>query len=75
MQFTKFQRDLIERCVRTFAQAAIAVIAVELASPTFTMDGLQATAVAACAAGVSALMAMAGKFVGDPNSGSWDEAS
>jgi 3-oxoacyl-(acyl-carrier-protein) synthase len=75
MNLTKFQRDLVERVVRTFAQAAIGVIAVELASPTFTLDGLQATMVAACAAGVSALMAMAGKFVGDPNSGSWDEAA
>lgn len=75
MQLTKFQRDLAERAVRTFCQAALAVIAVELASPTFTVDGLQATGVAAVAAGVSALMAMAGKFIGDPNSGSWDEAA
>lgn len=75
MQLTKFQKDVIERVVRTFCQAALAVIAVELASPTFTVDGLQATGVAAVAAGFSALMAMAGKFVGDPNSGSWDEAS
>jgi multidrug efflux pump subunit AcrB len=75
MNLTKFQRDLVERVVRTFFQAAIAVIAVELASPTFTVDGLQATVVAAVAAGLSALCAMAGKFVGDPNSGSWDEAA
>jgi multidrug efflux pump subunit AcrB len=75
MNLTKFQRDLVERVVRTFFQAAIAVIAVELASPTFTVDGLQATVVAGVAAGLSALCAMAGKFVGDPTSGSWDEKS
>jgi|DEB19_MinimDraft_3_1074340.scaffolds.fasta_scaffold479026_2 ABC-type transport system involved in cytochrome c biogenesis permease component len=75
MNLTKFQRDLVERVVRTFAQAALAVIAVQLASPTFTVDSLQATGVAAVAAGLSALMGLAGKFVGDPDSGSWDEAA
>lgn len=75
MQLTKFQKDVIERCVRTFAQAALAVIAVQLASPSFTVDSLQATGIAAVAAGISALMGLAGKFVGDPTSGSWDEAS
>ena len=75
MQLTKFQKDLAERVVRTFFQAAIAVIAVELASPTFTDDGLQATVVAGVAAGLSALMAMAGKTIGDPDSGSWAEGS
>lgn len=75
MQLSKFQKDVIERVVRTFAQAALAVITVQLASPSFTVDSLQATGVAAVAAGLSALMGLAGRFVGDPTSGSWDEAS
>lgn len=72
MNLSKFQRDLLERAARTFIQAAIAVFAVEVANPTVTLDGLQAAAVAALAAGLSALMAWLGRFVGDPDSGSWE---
>ena len=69
---SKFQRDLIERVLRTAIQAAIAVTVVHLSDPNFTIDSLQGVAVAAIAAGVSAGMALIGKTVGDPDSGSWE---
>lgn len=69
---TKFQRDMLERVLRTAVQAACAVVAVELADPAFTIDSLQAVAVAAVAAAISAGMAMIGKTIGDPDSGSWE---
>lgn len=74
MKLSKFQRDLLERCVRTFIQAAIAVFAVEVSNPDVTLDSLQAAAIAAVSAGLSALMALAGKTVGDPDTGSWQES-
>ena len=69
---TRFQRDMLERVLRTAVQAACAVVAVELADPAFTIDSLQAVAVAAVAAAISAGMAMIGKTIGDPDSGSWE---
>ncbi len=69
---SKFQRDLIERVARTAIQAAIAVAVVHLSDPNFTIDSLQGVAVAAIAAGVSAGMALIGKTIGDPDSGSWE---
>jgi hypothetical protein len=72
MNLSKFQRDLIERVARTAIQAAIAVAVVHLSDPAFTIDSLQGVAVAAVAAGVSAGMALIGKTIGDPDSGSWE---
>lgn len=69
---SKFQRDLAERVVRTAVQAAIAVAVVHLSDPNFTIDSLQGVAVAAVAAGLSAGMALIGKTIGDPDSGSWE---
>ncbi len=69
---SKFQRDLAERVIRTAVQAAIAVAVVHLSDPNFTIDSLQGVAVAAVAAGVSAGMALIGKTIGDPDSGSWE---
>jgi hypothetical protein len=74
MKLSKFQRDLFERCVRTFIQAAIAVFAVEVSNPDVSLDSLQAAAIAGVAAGVSALMALAGKTIGDPDTGSWQDS-
>ena len=74
MKLSKFQRDLLERCVRTFIQAAIAVFAVEVSNQDVSLDSLQAAAIAGVAAGVSALMALAGKTIGDPDTGSWQES-
>jgi hypothetical protein len=73
MHLTTFQRDLIERVVRTAIQAAIAVAVVHLSDPNFTIDSLQGMAVAAIAAGLSAGMALLGRTVGDPDTGSWRE--
>ena len=73
MHLTSFQRDLIERVVRTAIQAAIAVAVVHLSDPNFTIDSLQGMAVAAIAAGLSAGMALLGRTVGDPDNGSWRE--
>lgn len=72
MQLTKFQRDFIERVLRTAVQAAAAVAAVELADPNFTIDSLQAVGVTAVAAAISAVMGLIGKTVGDPDSASWE---
>lgn len=74
MKLSKFQRDLLERAARTFIQAAIAVFAVEVANPNVSVDSLQAAAIAAVSAGISALMAWLGRFVGDPDTGSWQES-
>ena len=73
MSLTRFQRDDLERAVRTFLQAALAVVAVELANRSVTLDSLQAATIAGVAAGVSALMAWLGRFIGDPDTGSWQE--
>ncbi len=73
MSLTRFQRDVLERAVRTFLQSALAVVAVELANPNVTLDSLQAATIAGVAAGVSALMAWLGRFIGDPDTGSWQE--
>jgi hypothetical protein len=73
MSLTRFQRDVLERAVRTFLQSALAVVAVELANPNVTLDSLQAATIAGVAAGVSALMAWLGRFIGDPETGSWQE--
>jgi len=72
MQLTRFQRDFIERVLRTAVQAAAAVAAVELADPNFTIDSLQAVGVTAVAAAISAVMGLIGKTVGDPDSASWE---
>jgi hypothetical protein len=72
VQVSKFQRDLVERVLRTAVQAAIAVAVVHLSDPNFTIDSLQGVAVAAVAAGLSAGMALIGKTIGDPDSGSWE---
>ena len=74
MKLSKFQRDLLERAARTFIQAAVAVFLVEVSNPDVSLDSLQAAAIAAVSAGLSALMALAGKTIGDPDTGSWQES-
>jgi hypothetical protein len=73
MHLTSFQRDVLERCFRTFMQAAIGVLALELSNPDVSLSSLQAAGAGAVAAGISALMSWFGKTIGDPNSGSWRE--
>jgi hypothetical protein len=66
---TKFQKDLAERVVRTFVQAALAVVVTDLAGVT-SVDGARTLLVAAVAAGVSACVNLACRSLGDPDSGS-----
>jgi hypothetical protein len=73
MHLTSFQRDVLERCLRTFLQAAIGVLALELSNPDVSLSSLQAAGVGAIAAGISALMSWFGKTIGDPDTGSWRE--
>lgn len=66
---TKFQKDLAERVLRTFVQAALAVVVTDLAGVT-SVDGAKALVVAAVAAGVSACIGLVSKNLGDPDSAS-----
>jgi hypothetical protein len=66
---TKFQKDLAERVVRTFVQAALAVVVTDLAGVT-SVDGARTLLVAAVAAGVSACVGLLSKNLGDPDSAS-----
>lgn len=66
---TTFQRDLTERIVRTFAQAALAVVATDFAGVT-DLNSAKAIGVAAVAAGISAVVGLVAKNLGDPDSAS-----
>ena len=66
---TKFQKDLTERVLRTFVQAALAVVVTDLAGVT-SVDGAKTLAVAALAAGLSAVVGLVSKNIGDPESAS-----
>ena len=66
---TKFQKDLVERVLRTFVQAALAVVVTDLAGVT-SVDGARALGVAAIAAGLSATIGLLSKNLGDPDSAS-----
>ena len=67
---TKFQKDLAERVLRTFVQAALAVVVTDLAGVT-SVDGARTLLVAAVAAGVSACVGLLSKNLGgDPDSAS-----
>ena len=66
---TKFQKDLAERVLRTFVQAALAVVVTDLAGVT-SVDGAKALVVAAVAAGVSAVVGLLSRNLGDPDSAS-----
>lgn len=58
-----FTRDLLERAVRTFVQAALAVAAADLAGLT-SVDGAKALFISAVAAGLSAVMSLLARNVG-----------
>ena len=66
---TKFQKDLAERVLRTFVQAALAVVVTDLAGVT-SVDGAKTLGVAAIAAGLSAVIGLVSKNLGDPESAS-----
>jgi hypothetical protein len=64
-----FTRDAIERMVRTFIAAAVAVVVTGIAGVT-DLDGLKGLAVAAVASGASAALALLTRHVGDPETAS-----
>ena len=66
---SKFQKDLAERVLRTFVQAALAVVVTDLAGIT-SVDGAKTLGVAAIAAGLSAVIGLVSKNLGDPESAS-----
>ena len=66
---SKFQKDLAERVLRTFVQAALAVVVTDLAGVT-SVDGAKTLGVAAIAAGLSAVVGLVSKNIGDPQSAS-----
>lgn len=66
---SRFQKDLAERVLRTFVQAALAVVVTDLAGVT-SVDGARALGVAAIAAGLSATIGLLSRSVGDPESAS-----
>jgi hypothetical protein len=65
----QFIMDLAERSIRTFIQAALGVVALNLATVT-SIDTAKGLFVSAVAAGVSAIMSLISKNVGTPDSGS-----
>lgn len=58
-----FTKDLVERAIRTFVQAALAVVALDLANVT-NVDGAKAVGLAAVTAGISAVMSLLTKRIG-----------
>lgn len=64
-----FTRDLLERAVRTFIQTAVAVFVAGWAGD-FSTPALRTAALSGLAAGVSAVMSLLAKPVGDPESAS-----
>lgn len=66
---SKFQADLLERVTRTFIAAALAVVATGLAG-VHDLDGLRGVALAAGAAGVSAVLGLVTRSIGNPTTAS-----
>ena len=65
----RFYADLGERALRTFVQAALGVIAADLAGVT-SLDAAKGVAIAAIAAGLSAVMSLVSRNVGPEDSAS-----
>lgn len=65
-----FTKDLIERAVRTFIQAALAVVAANLAGVT-SLDTAKGVGIAAASAGISAVMSLIAKNWGEPTDASF----
>lgn len=64
-----FYADLAERAVRTFVQAALSVVAADIAGIT-SLDTAKALIIAAVAAGISAVMSLVARGVGPADSSS-----
>jgi mevalonate pyrophosphate decarboxylase len=65
-----FTRDLLERTIRTFIQAALAVLVTNVAGVT-DLDTAKAAGLAALAAGFSAVVALVAKSFGSPDNASF----
>lgn len=65
-----FTRDLLERTVRTFIQAALAVLVTNVAGVT-DIDTAKAAGLAALAAGFSAAIGLLAKSFGNPEDASF----
>lgn len=70
MKKTDYWADLIERVVRTFIQAALAVVTTDLVGVT-DLDSGKALLVAAAAAGLAAVIGLLGRQFGDPSTASF----
>jgi hypothetical protein len=66
---SSFLADLLERSVRTFIQAVLATAAADVSGVT-SLDGGKALLISAVAAGISAVMSLLSRNVGDPSNGS-----
>jgi CheY-specific phosphatase CheX len=64
-----FIKDWGERIVRTFLAAALAIVTTNLASVT-NLDAAKTLGAAAMTAGVTAVIGLLGRLVGDPNTAS-----
>lgn len=65
-----FTRDLLERVIRTFIQAALAVLVTNVAGVT-DVSTAKAAGLAAIAAGFSAVVALVAKQFGNPDDASF----
>lgn len=64
-----FTKDLVERAIRTFLQAALAVLAADITGLT-DIDTAKAIGVAAISAGISAVMSLIARNIGPADSAS-----
>lgn len=70
MKKTDYWADLAERIVRTFIQAALAVVTTDLVGVTDLNSG-KALLIAAAAAGLSAVVGLVARQFGDPDTASF----
>ena len=70
MKKTDYWADLAERIVRTFIQAALAVVTTDLIGVTDLNSG-KALLIAAAAAGLSAVVGLVARQFGDPDTASF----
>ena len=70
MKKTDYWADLAERIVRTFIQAALAVVTTDMVGVTDLNSG-KALLIAAAAAGLSAVVGLVARQFGDPDTASF----
>jgi len=65
---TKYQRDLAERICRSFIGGVIAAATMSLTSPVTDISSAKALVMGAICGGISAVLGLLSKGIGDPNS-------